>query len=185
MTPGGRSSTLFGRLMDVVVAMLNALGTGWIFFIMVLINADVLLRYLFNSPIRGVPLVITLSIIAIVFLQLPDALRAGRVTRNDAVIGNVLKRRPRLGHYVQSIYHLAGFAVMALLFVYLLPFFVKDWTSNAYSGNRGDFTFPHWPIKLVILVGAAACGVQFLRLFWKDIRIARSTAPGAAPSGDR
>src|SRR5690606_11928089 len=126
-------------LADAAVAALNALGTGWIFVIMVLINADVLSRYLFNSPIRGVPLVITMSIIAIVFLQLPDALRARRVTRNDAVIGNLLNRRPRFGHVVQSIYHLAGFALMALLFHYTLPFFLKDWESNAYSGNRGDF----------------------------------------------
>jgi TRAP-type mannitol/chloroaromatic compound transport system permease small subunit len=181
MTDADRRTTVLGRLMDVVVGVLNALGTGWIFVIMVLINADVVGRYLFNSPIRGVPLVITLSIIAIVFLQLPDALRAGRVTRNDAVIGNVLKRRPRLGHIVQSIYHLAGFLVMALLFRYIWPFFVKDWASDAYSGNRGDFTFPHWPIKLLILVGAAACGLQFLRLCWKDIRIARA-AQAAAPS---
>jgi TRAP-type mannitol/chloroaromatic compound transport system permease small subunit len=185
MTPGDRTPTVLGRLMDGAVAVLNALGTGWIFVIMILINADVLGRYLFNSPIRGVPLVITLSIIAIVFLQLPDALRAGRVTRNDAVIGNILIRRPRFGHLVQSIYHLAGVAVMVLLFVYTWPFFVKDWESDAYTGNRGDFTFPHWPIKLLILVGAAACGVQFLRLCWRDIRIARGAAHGAAPSKDR
>ena len=185
MTPGERTPTLFGRVMDIVVAVLNALGTGWIFAIMILINADVLLRYLFNSPIRGVPLIITLSIIAIVFLQLPDALRARRVTRNDAVIGNLLRSRPRFGHLVQSVYHAAGFAVMALLFVYLFPFFVKDWESDAYSGNRGDFTFPHWPIKLVILVGAAACGLQFLRHVWHDIRIARSSPRAGDSSKDR
>ncbi|MGE5146494.1 MAG: TRAP transporter small permease subunit [Candidatus Eiseniibacteriota bacterium] len=181
MTPGEPRPTLFGRVMDVVVAALNALGTGWIFVIMILINADVLLRYLFNSPIRGVPLIITLSIIAIVFLQLPDALRAKRVTRNDAVIGNILIRRPRFGHLVQSVYHFAGFFLMGLLFFYLFPFFVKDWESDAYSGNRGDFTFPHWPIKLVILIGAAACGIQFLRHVWQDIRTARGAPPVGAP----
>ena len=49
---------------------------------MVLINIDVFSRYLFNAPVTGVPLVITLSIIAIVFLQLAAALRGGRVTRS-------------------------------------------------------------------------------------------------------
>ena len=176
MTPGERKTTVTGRLMDGVVAVLNALGTGWIFVIMILINADVFFRYLFNSPIRGVPLVITLSIIAIVFLQLPDALRARRVTRNDAVIGNLLKARPRLGHLVQCVYHFAGFGVMLTLLIFIYPFFIKDWESGSYSGNRGDFTFPHWPIKLVIVIGAAACALQFLRLCWHDIRVARDYA---------
>src|SRR5690606_544458 len=109
MTSAGRRRGVPGRLVDGAVAILNALGTGWIFVIMILINADVFSRYLFNSPFSGVPLIITLSIIAIVFLQLPDALRERRLTRNDAVIGNLLKRRPRLGHMVQSVYHFAGF----------------------------------------------------------------------------
>ena len=57
-----------------ILSGLNGLGTAWIFVMMVLINADVIGRAVFNAPIRGVPLIISLSIIAIVFLQLHDAL---------------------------------------------------------------------------------------------------------------
>ena len=62
---------------DLLVSGLNAVGPAWIFVIMVAINADVFSRFLFNAPISGVPLIVERSIIAIVFLQLAAALRAG------------------------------------------------------------------------------------------------------------
>ena len=40
---------------DGLVSALNAIGTGWIFVIMVLINSDVWSRALFNRPISGIP----------------------------------------------------------------------------------------------------------------------------------
>ena len=89
---------------DAVVSVLNAIGTAWIFVIMLCINADVWSRATFNLPISGIPLIIEMSIIAIVFLQRTAALRGGRMTRSDVLIGRVLKSRPQLGHSLQSIY---------------------------------------------------------------------------------
>ena len=70
-----------GNLMsafDLLITVLNAIGTAWIFVLMLAINADVFSRFLFNAPISGVPLVVEMSIIAIVFLQITAALRGGR-----------------------------------------------------------------------------------------------------------
>ena len=44
-----------GTAFDALISALNAVGTVWIFVIMILINADVFARFLFNHPINGVP----------------------------------------------------------------------------------------------------------------------------------
>ena len=64
---------------------------------MVIINVDVLSRYLFNAPIQGVAEIVELSIVGIVFLQISDAVRAGRLTRSDGLYMQILKRRPMVG----------------------------------------------------------------------------------------
>jgi TRAP-type mannitol/chloroaromatic compound transport system permease small subunit len=128
------------------------------------------MRYVFNSPVRGVPLVISLSIIAIVFLQMPDTLRRGRFIRNDALLGKLLRTRPKLGNALEMIYSSFGAILMGTLVWYEIPFFRKDWTLNTYAGNEGDFTVPLWPIHLMILIGATACGIQYLRNTWRNFR---------------
>lgn len=169
-TAGGN---VVGDMFTKLVSALNGIGTSWIFVIMILINLDVFSRFLFNSPVRGVPLAVTMSIIAIVFLQLSDALRVGRLTRSDVLIARLLARRPMIGHAFQLFYNALGIFLMAILFVYTIPFFQKAWVSNSYAGNEGDFTVPEWPVKLVILIGSSCCCLQFVRHFWEDIRYLR------------
>jgi TRAP-type mannitol/chloroaromatic compound transport system permease small subunit len=166
--PGPRRRGVFA-VFDLFVACMNAAGSIWIFTIMVLVCADVTMRYVFNNPIPGVPLVITMSLIAIIFLQLPDALFAGRVTRNAAVISRVLANRPRLGRSLMASYYVLGAAFVAILFWYSVPVFEKAWWSNSYLGNRGDFTLPDWPFKLLIVVGSAVITIQYLRLAWANL----------------
>jgi C4-dicarboxylate transporter DctM subunit len=165
----------FVRRFGYVLSGLNGLGTIWIFVMMVLINADVLGRALFNAPIRGVPLIISLSIIAVVFLQLPDSLRNGRVTRNEVVLTRLERRGSRWLHSLQAVFHLGGAVLMTVIVVYGIPLFEKAWKSNAYFGNLGDFTFAEWPINLVVLIGAVGVGAQFLVLFIRDAQALATT----------
>ena len=158
---------------DGLISVLNAIGTVWIFALMVAINADVFSRFLFNAPISGVPLVIEMSIIAIVFLQISAALRGGRFTRSDVLIAKLLKRRPQLGFSLQAVYHATGAVLMAILFVFSEPFLEKAWRRDTYAGLEGDFTLPVWPLKLLILVGAAICAIQFVRHVGIDARTLR------------
>jgi TRAP-type mannitol/chloroaromatic compound transport system permease small subunit len=152
------------RVFDVVVRCMNALGSLWIVVIMILINIDVIGRYVFNAPVRGVPLVISMSLIAIVSLQLADALFAGRMTRNAAVIGRLIERRPRVGRSLNSLFYLIGAAFMVMIVWYSTPIFEKAWNTDSYLGNRGDFILPDWPFKLLIVVGATATAIQYVRL---------------------
>ena len=172
-SPAGWGCRL-GRWLDVIVTALNTLGTVWIFVMMMLIVMDVGMRAFFNSPVRGVPLIITMSIVAIVFLQLADALRAGRLTRSDVLIGKLLDTRPVLGHWMQAVFHFAGIVLMVVLVRFSMPLLEKAWRLNSYDGTEGDFTFPEWPIKAVVVVGAGVCAIQFLRLFIADLRFLAS-----------
>ena len=54
---------------------------------MILINTDVLGRNLLGTPVRGVTEIVSMSIVgAMVFLQLADTLRVGRLTRADVLV---------------------------------------------------------------------------------------------------
>ena len=163
---GSRHPLAFDRLTGV----LNAIGTAWIFVLMVLINAVIFGREAFDAPVRGVTEIVSMSIVAIVFLQLAHTLWAGRITRSDTLITRLIRRLPRLGHALQALYHLTGAVLFAIIFQASLPYFTKALEIDEYVGAAGDFTAPVWPVKLIILIGCAATVVQFLLLAWADAR---------------
>ena len=166
----GTAGRILGRVFDGLISAINAIGTAWIFVIMLLINADVFMRFLFNAPVMGVPLVISMSIIGIVFLQLSDALRNGRFIRNDALLGRMLRDRPKIGHAMEAVYNFGGAVFMALLVWYEWPFLVRNWNENVYAGNEGDFMLPVWPLTRMVVIGSACCGLQYLRHMARNIR---------------
>ena len=112
------------RAFEIWVVTLNSIGTAWIFLLMLMINADVLARYLFNAPIDGVPELVALSIVGIVFLQLSDAVRAGRLTRSDGFFNRVIARRPRLGSVLNIFYDLCGMAFFVAILVGIVPILI-------------------------------------------------------------
>ncbi len=172
-TERGGLVTIVGGLFTRLVVALNGIGTGWIFVMMILVVLDVSMRTLFNSPVKAVPLIITMSIIGIVFLQMSDALRAGRFTRSDVMIAPLLRNRPRIGHLLQMSYNAMGVFVMMVIFIFTIPFLEKTFANKAYLGNEGEFTLLEWPLKVVILIGSSCCAIQFARHMWQDIRYLR------------
>ena len=90
------------------------------------------------------------------------------------LIGRVLKNRPQLGFSLQALYHLTGAALMVILYAFSERFFTKAWRRDTYEGIEGDFTLPTWPLKLLILVGAVVCAIQFARHVGIDFRTIRN-----------
>jgi TRAP-type C4-dicarboxylate transport system permease small subunit len=152
---------------------MNAAGTLWILALMVLINADVFGRALFNSPIAGVPEIVSLSIVGIVFLQITHTLRSGRFIRSDVLIARLAARFPRVGEAVEALHHVIGAALVAVIFVFTLRKLSRAWEIDEYIGTEGDFTAPVWPIFLIILIGCAGSFIQFLLLAWRHAAAAR------------
>ncbi len=155
-----------------LLAGLNAVGTAWIFLLMLVINADVIGRTVFTAPVPGVPELVRLSIVGVVFLQIGATLRAGRITRVEALTGWLARRAPRLGQLLQGVYALCGAALFVILFFACRPIFVRAWTSGEYAGVEGYVIYPYWPVYLILLVGCACCAAQYLLFAWRDLAAA-------------
>lgn len=156
-----------------LVAGLNSVGTAWIFALMVLINIDVLARYLFNAPIQGVAEVVELSIVGIVFLQISDAVRAGRLIRSDGVYLQILKRSPRLGYSLGIIFDIAGAIFFVMILMGAIPRLVEAYERSYFAGNVGLFTVSVWPIRLILVVGCIVVSIQFLVLAGRNLKALR------------
>ena len=163
-------SNLFNRGFAALVAVLNSAGTAWIFALMVLINIDVLSRYLFNAPIQGVTEVVELSIVGIVFLQISDAVRAGKLTRSDGLYLQILKRRPKLGHILGVFFDVAGAGFFSCILLGAIPRLVEAYERGYFAGNEGLFVVPVWPIRLILVIGCVVVALQFLVVAGRNIR---------------
>ncbi|KPP87034.1 MAG: TRAP-type mannitol/chloroaromatic compound transport system, small permease component [Rhodobacteraceae bacterium HLUCCO07] len=163
---------------DRVTGALNVVGTGLILVLMVLVNADVIGRGLFKAPVAGVPEMVSMSIVAIVFLQVAQTFRQGRLTRTDILLGWVGRYSPRTREVVEMLFSIAAIALVWQLITASWPLFEQAWTRGTYEGTIGAFTAPVWPVKLIILVGCGALLVQLvlhgLAAFLRLVRGARA-----------
>ena len=150
------------RTVDAITIVLNMLGTVLILLLVLLINSDVIGRAVFGAPVSGVPEMVSLSIVAIVFLQISQTVGVGRLTRSDALL-NILKHKwPRTRQIIEIFFNLASAALVAVLLSASLPLFEKSWRKQTFVGSVGDFTAPVWPVKLIILIGCTVLIAQFL-----------------------
>lgn len=140
---------------------LNVAGALWTVALMLLINADVIGRNAFGTPVRGVSELVGLSIVGIVFLQLADTLRCGRFTRADVWLGPLRQRRPALGAALQALHAALGAALMAVILWAAWPQFLDVARVGEYVGALGDFTVPLWPVRLLIVLGLGLTALTF------------------------
>jgi TRAP-type C4-dicarboxylate transport system permease small subunit len=161
-----QASSAFGRL----VGLLNAAGSVVIGAVMLLMCADVLLRNLVNLPIDGVAELVATSIIVIVFLQLPATVREGRMSRADLFIDPLLQRRPMAGRRLRGLFSLAGVFACGVIAYASWPALMRSYGESEYLGVPGVFTFPLWPMRTVVVLGAALAAVQYLLLAFDDLR---------------
>lgn len=185
-TPGADTHSLpnwfltLQRGVDAVTVALNVAGTILIFLVMLLVNFDVIGRNFFASPISGVPEMVSMSIVAIVFLQIAQAFRKGRLTRTEAVLGFVEKRAPRLRLVMDIVFATASALLIWQLYAASQPLFVKAWVRGTFEGTVGDFTAPVWPVKLIILIGCIALMVQLV-MFAASALLRLLAGQGARP----
>lgn len=160
------ANSLFGRLVD----GLNAAGSVVIAIVMLLMCADVLLRNLLNHPLDGVAELVATSIVVIVFLQLPGTLRHGRMSRADLFIDPFIQRRPRAGKRLRALFSLAGVFACGVIAYATWPLLARAWSDNEFFGVEGVFTFPTWPMRAVVLLGAVLAALQYVLLAKQDWR---------------
>lgn len=156
---GLRPFDALARILNQITALLSALGTVLILGIMGLISVDVIGRFFFGAPIAGVPEIVSMSILAIVFLQIANTTAEGKLTRSDALLGALYRRWPRLAEGFDALLHAAGAGLLAILISAFYPQFLRSFGRNEMIGTVGQFLAPIWPVHGIVLLGA---GLMFL-----------------------
>ena len=151
-----------GRLAGGVAIAANAAGTFVVLVLIAVVNYDIIARGMFNRPFLGAVEVVQFSMVLIVFLQLPDVIRVGRLTRSDGFLRLLSARAPTAGLGLRRAIDLLSATFMVLVAVAMWPEFVEMWHSRDFFGVPGVFTAPWWPIKLIIFLSACLCTLHLL-----------------------
>lgn len=152
---------LLRHLLYKLATVANVAGTLVVLALVAVVNFDVVARGAFNSPFLGAVEVVQFSMVLIVFLQLPDVVRVGRLTRSDGLLTVIGASYPAFRRALQAVIDALSAALMTLIAVTTWPEVLDAWETQDYFGTPGVFTAPWWPVKLAIFVSAAMCAALF------------------------
>jgi TRAP-type mannitol/chloroaromatic compound transport system permease small subunit len=172
-----RILTALDRALGALIVLSNNLGSLLIVAMTIGVVADVTGRYIFNSPINGTHEMVTMAVVVILYLQLSYTLRSGRMTRSDAFYSRLLVKHPKTGNAVGFVFNVAGVCLAAAIMTGAWPKFVTAWKEDYYVGVIGVFTFPEWPLLLIIFLGCALLGLQFIMLAIANVLSLCGAAP--------
>jgi|TARA_R110002124_G_scaffold11573_4_gene54802 TRAP-type C4-dicarboxylate transport system permease small subunit len=158
--PGGPVALWLNRL-TLALAVIGGLGT---LGIMAIINADVVGRGVFGTPVPATAEIVSAAIVAIVFLQLPQATAAGRNVRSDMLLTRLSRGDGRAGHLMNTLHHAAGTLMLGILLYYIAPGILDSIEGNETVGLYGIFTMPRWPFVVCVLAGCALTLAQYAML---------------------
>ena len=165
------------------VFTLNGIGTIWIFLVMVLMNIDIFMRFLFGTPIDGVTEIVEVSIGGIVFLQLSDAVRAGRLTRSDGLFNKLKEKSPKLGHIFGIFFDSCGALFFTIILAGGIPKFWDAWKNDFYAGSDGIFTIALWPLRLILVIGCITVIFVFIGFVQKHVSALKELSNNNSNSG--
>jgi C4-dicarboxylate transporter DctQ subunit len=136
---------------------LNLCSVFIIMFLMFFATAEILGRYLFNSPIPGHVEIVELIMAGVVFFGIAYTERVDGHVRMELFVTRVLKGRA---------YHIAEVITAALsLFVYVF-ILIYTFKSSVFSYQMGDNTaylyWPTWPSKFAIPLGSLFLCIRFI-----------------------
>jgi C4-dicarboxylate transporter DctM subunit len=170
------SATDRSGLLAASVGWLNAAGVVLVFGLMLIITADITARTVFDDPIAGVTELVSLSLVACVFLQLAHAVLHGRLMRVEMLIGPLESHARATASAWHSLFAVIGIAMLAVTAVGTWPDLVYAWRAREFAGVEGIFTVAVWPFKLLIVVGSLAGGAVLVRQLRTSVPVALSAA---------
>ena len=159
-----------------LVGALNAAGVVWVFALMFLIGADITARTAFDDPIAGVTEMVSLSLVACVFLQLAHAVLHGRLMRVEMFLTPLEQRAPAAASAWHALFALLALGLLVALVLGSWPDLVSAWATSEFAGVEGIFTIPVWPIKLLIVAGSALAAMELVRQLVRAARAADRSA---------
>ncbi|MBI5968407.1 MAG: TRAP transporter small permease [Deltaproteobacteria bacterium] len=160
--------------MVTVERFLNNVAGGIILTaMMLLVTADVLARYLFNSPIHGTTELTEFMMIGLFYFTLAYTQALKAHIRVDMLI-SLFSPRARL--ICEEITYLLGFALFALITWQTMEAAVQAW--KIWETTFGLILFPLFPAKVLIPIG---CFIVCLRLILDFLNGLRSLLKDESP----
>ena len=159
---------MIDKLADWVTKACMVAAAIWAFVLCFLVVADVSGRVLFNSPVKGTPEIISLSIVIICFLQAGYAIRSGGMLNVDTL---VVRLSPRAQSMLAAWGALIGIFFFGIICYGSLDGAAHAWTSGEYEGE-GALRVPVWPARFVIILGAALAALSYFLQMIENISLA-------------
>ncbi|MEO8465111.1 MAG: TRAP transporter large permease subunit [Gammaproteobacteria bacterium] len=169
-------STPLGRLFGTLVTCMNGAGVVWVFALMFLISADIIGRAAFDHPLAGVTEMVSLSLVACVFLQLGYAVMRARLMRVEMLVEPFEQRLPAAAAAWFAVLAAIGAAVLVVIAWGEWPDFLRAWRTAEFAGVEGLYTIPVWPIKFLIVAGSLIAALELLRQLLIHLRAMRQSA---------
>ncbi len=150
-----------------LLEIMNTIACFWIFILMVIIAIDVFGRVLFNTPFKGTPELVSNSILAITFLEIPYVLHRGNHVRSTLLLSRL---NPKVKFALELFAFVAGIVMMVFLIKSSWPAFIKAIMIGEYEGE-GALRVPTYPTRGIIIFGSVLMIIEYLFLFIKRILI--------------
>lgn len=160
------------------ISALNFLGSMWIAVLMVLITVDVVGRAFFSFPLYGVPEIVKVSIVGLVWLQMAHTLRRDGHLRSRLVLDRM---PPRIQDLLELLAFFLGSIVFALIVYSAWDGMLNAWSIGEFEGEH-PVRVPTAPIRTIVIVGAALTAIEFVILLAERSRdFARGDGPRQEP----
>jgi TRAP-type mannitol/chloroaromatic compound transport system permease small subunit len=140
-----------------IVQLLLAAAAVIIFLLGFLVCADVFGRAFLNSPVKGTPEIVSMSIVIICFLLAGYSVQSGSMISTDVFSGMGGVRGVGVAQVLSAIF---GIIFFGLIVWGSYDPMVYAWTNGEYEGE-GALRVPTWPAKVIIVLGCALVVVSY------------------------
>lgn len=161
------------RALERVCTILNYIAAAWLMMLAVVIFVEVTGRGLFATFLGGDE-ILSNSVPAIVFLQVPLAILTGSMLRTTITFDHLNKR---WRHGVNAVAYLLGMILCIGIAVGGWSDMIKGWEIGEYQGI-GALEVPVYPVRAIIIASAILItGIYFVLLV--RAAMGNDTTPGA------
>jgi TRAP-type C4-dicarboxylate transport system permease small subunit len=140
-----------------VRALLFAAGVI-IFLLGFLVCADVIGRTVFNSPVKGTPEMVSMSIVIICFLLAGYSVQSGGMIYTDAVVSRFGVRGQAFALLLSAVFGILFFAIIVWGGYGLA---LNSVISAEYQGE-GALRVPAWPARFAVLIGSVLVVLSYV-----------------------
>ena len=147
-----------------VARAIHLFSAFWTLALAFLIFADVMGRTFLNSPIPGTKEILQNSVVAITFLQLPQAIYSGSMLRTS-IFAELMP--PFLQRLLRTFCMVLGLLVFLALLWSTWPSFWDAYRIGEYEGE-GALRVPTWPVRGMVLLVSIFSAFAYLAMIWYD-----------------